>query len=142
MNNKLVATSSITIHAPVSEVWRALITPELIKEYMFGTEAISDWKEGSEIRYKGVWEGKSYEDKGEILKLIPEKLFVSTYWSSLSGTEDKPENYATVTYELEPQGEKTKVTVSQDNILDQKMRDHSEQNWQMILGTLQKLLEK
>jgi uncharacterized protein YndB with AHSA1/START domain len=138
----LTAKTSITIHAPAAKVWEALTKPELIKQYLFGTEAISDWKVGRSIAYKGVWEGKSYEDKGRILQLVPERLLQSTYWSSMGGLEDKPENYATVTYELEAKDNNTQLTVSVDNIATEKERDHTEKNWGMVLETMKKLLEK
>jgi uncharacterized protein YndB with AHSA1/START domain len=96
----LIAKTSININASASKVWEALTTPAMIKEYLFGTEAVSDFKVGSSIIYKGVWGGKIYEDKGKILEVVPEKLFVSTYWSSMGGKEDKPENYNKVSYEL------------------------------------------
>ncbi len=38
----LVAKASITINSPVDNVWDALINPNKIKQYMFGTNAISD----------------------------------------------------------------------------------------------------
>ena len=142
MEKGLTGKTSITIHAPVAKVWEALTKPELIKQYLFGTEAISDWKVGSSIAYKGVWEGKSYEDKGRILQLVPERLLQSTYWSSMGGLEDRPENYATVTYELEAKDNNTQLTVSVDNIADEKERDHTEKNWGMVLETMKKLLEK
>lgn len=142
MQKGLTARKSITIHAPVAKVWEALTRPEMIKQYMFGTEAISDWKVGSSITYKGMWEGKSYEDKGKILQLIPERFFQSTYWSSMGGFEDKPENYATVTYELEAKDNSALLTVSQDNISSEKDRKQSERNWGMVLETIKKLLEK
>lgn len=123
-------------------MWEALTRLELIKQYLFGTEAISDWKVGSPITYKGVWEGKSYEDKGKILQLIPEKLFQSTYWSSIGGSEDKPENYAIVTYELEAKNGNTFLTVSQDNIATEEDLNHMKKNWRMVLETIKKLLEK
>lgn len=88
MTNKLVAETCIDINAPVSEVWKALIDPGQIKEYLFGTEAISDWKKGSSITYKGEWEGKKYEDRGTIIDIVPEKLLHTTYWSSIGGKED------------------------------------------------------
>ena len=34
--NELGATSSITIDAPIDEVWKAITTPELIKQWFFG----------------------------------------------------------------------------------------------------------
>jgi uncharacterized protein YndB with AHSA1/START domain len=142
MKKGLTAKTSITIHAPAAKVWEALTEPELIKQYLFGTEAISDWKVGSSIAYKGVWERKPYEDKGRILQLVPERLLQSTYWSSMGGLEDKPENYATVTYELEAKDNDTQLSVSVDNIATEKERDHTEKNWGMVLETMKKLLEK
>ena len=99
MNNKFTAKATTTIHAPASKVWHALTRPEMIKQYLFDTEVISDWKVGSPIIYRGEWEGKPFEDKGKILKIEPEKLLMSTHWSPLSGVPDTPENYHTVTYD-------------------------------------------
>ena len=59
MNNEFISEASTTINAPVSKVWDALTKPDLIKQYLFGTEVITDWKVGSPITYKGVWQGKS-----------------------------------------------------------------------------------
>jgi uncharacterized protein YndB with AHSA1/START domain len=137
-----VAKRSITINAPPAKVWNALTNPDMIKQYLFGTQVTSDWKVGSSIRYKGTWEGKSYEDKGVILQLIPEHMFQSTYWSSMSGTEDKPENYATVIYEIESRPDSVLLTITQDNNSTDEARKHSENNWGMVLETIKKMLEK
>jgi uncharacterized protein YndB with AHSA1/START domain len=143
MKNKLTGKASININAPAEEVWEALTTPEIIKKYFFGTNAISDWKVGSPIVFRGVWEGKQYEDKGTILKSIPSKLFQYKYWSSMSGIDDKPENYQTITYELsEKNNNTTTLTITQENIPDEKTKEHSEQNWRKVLSDLKNLLEK
>jgi uncharacterized protein YndB with AHSA1/START domain len=114
MNKKLTAKATTTIQAPASKVWAAITRPKLIKQYLFNTEVISDWKEGSPIVYRGEWEGKPFEDKGKILQIEPEKRLVSTHWSPLSGVPDTPENYHTVAYELSEQGGRTEVTITQD----------------------------
>ena len=49
MDRKLVAKASVTVNAPKARVWDALVNPETIKEYMFGTTVVSDWREGSPI---------------------------------------------------------------------------------------------
>jgi uncharacterized protein YndB with AHSA1/START domain len=141
MNDKLTATAKTTIHAPASKVWDALTKPELIKQYLFGADVISDWKVGSPITYKGEWEGKSFEDKGKILKLEPEKLLMSTHWSPLSGVPDTPENYHTITYKLSEKNGGTDVTITQDNNANKEERVHSEQNWKTVLDGMKKLLE-
>ena len=74
MADNLTATKSININVPVGKVWKALTDPAIIKEYMFGTNTVSDWQKDSTITYSGEWEGKSYEDKGVIVDIIPEKL--------------------------------------------------------------------
>ena len=142
MNQKLTAKQSILINSPAYKVWKALTNPDLIKQYMFGVETITDWKVGSPIIYKGVWEGKEFEDKGNILKSEPEKLLLCNYWSSFSGLPDSPENYQNVAYELSPENSGTKLSITQDNIPDEEGRRRSEQNWGFVLNNLKELLEK
>jgi len=69
------------------------------------------------------------------------KLLVSTYWSSLSGLPDVPANYKTVRYELNTEGNRTGLTITQDNNESQEEASHSEQNWMMVLDGMKKLLE-
>jgi len=142
MKNDLTGRASININAPASKVWEALTTPSIIKQYFFGTNAVSDWKVGSPIVFRGEWEGKHYEDKGHIIEIVPKKLFRYSYWSSMSDMEDKPENYVTITYELMGKDNSTTLTITQENIPDEKTKDHSEENWNTVLGDLKKLLEK
>ncbi len=141
MNKTFLAKATITIDASAPKVWEALTRPQLIKEYLFGTDVTTDWQVGSPITYKGVWQGKPYEDKGKVLQNEPGKLLVSTFWSSLAGLPDRPENYQTVRYELSAAGEVTHLTVTQDNNPSQEAADHSGQNWQMVLGGIKKLVE-
>lgn len=141
MNNTLIAKATIKIDSPASKVWEALTQPELIQKYLFGTEVTTDWQVGSPIRYRGVWQGKPYEDKGTVLQVEPGKLLVSTYWSPLSGVADRPENYKTVRYELSSAGGGTSLTVTQDNNASEEEARHSEQNWKMVLDGIKRLLE-
>jgi len=142
MKSKITGTASIYINAPAKKVWEALTTPSIIKQYFFGTNAVSDWKVGSPITFTGEWEGKHYVDKGSILEMIPNKLFRYSYWSSISGIEDKPENYVPITYELDPKGSGTVLTVTQENIPDEKMKEHSLENWNKVLRDLKQLMER
>jgi len=141
MNNKFIAKATATIHAPASKVWDALTKPNLIKQYFFDTDVVSDWKVGSPITYKGEWQGKAFEDKGKILKIEPEKVLMSTHWSPLSGVPDTPENYHTVTYTLSGRGDSTEVTITQDNNSTEEEKVHSEENWKTVLAGMKKLLE-
>lgn len=141
MPRGFVAKKSVSINAPPSRVWDALTNPSMIEKYLFGTRVTSEWKVGSKITYSGTWQGKSYEDKGQILRIERERILESTFFSSMSGLEDKAENYATVTYELKAQNGGTLVTVTQDNNDDEAGKEHSEKNWEMVLNTMKKVLE-
>lgn len=90
-----------------------------------GTDVSTDWKEGSPITYTGEYEGKQYHDKGIIKQVQPERMLQSTYLSSMSGKEDKPENYNLVTYRISPQSSNTQVTVTQDNNATEQEKEHS-----------------
>ena len=141
MNNTLIARATITIKAPASKVWEALIDPELIKQYLFGADVSSDWKEGSPISYKGTYQGKAYEDKGAVLKAEPEKLLIMTHWSPLSGTADSPENYHKVSYELVAENGSTQLTITQDNNSSTEEQTQNANFWQTVLEGIKKLLE-
>lgn len=142
MNTGFIATQSVIIKASATKVWKALTDPAMIRQYLFGTEAISDWKVGSPITYKGEWKGKKYEDKGTILNIVPEQLIESTYWSGMSGLADVPENYKKVIYKLTPENGRTKLTVIQDNNKTEEEKNHSEENWKIVLNALKELVEK
>ncbi len=140
--SELSATASIEIRSSAEEVWDALTNPVQIKKYFFGTDAKSEWRVGSPITFTGEWEGKQYEDHGTILQFEKDKLMRYNYWSSNSGKPDVPGNYANVTYELSQNGDKTRLTITQDNVGSEDGKKHSEQNWNMVLENLKKLLEE
>ena len=141
MDKNLIARVSIKINATSEKVWDALVSPEAIKQYMFGANVVSNWREGSPIVWKGEWEGKSYEDKGVILQLKPGRMIQYSHFSPLSGLPDKPENYHRITIELSADGIQTNVSLNQDNNATEEARVHSEKNWGMMLSGLKKYLE-
>ena len=142
MAGTLVAKVSLEINSDSATVWKWLTTPELIKQYFFGTQTDTDWKKGNPIIFRGEWEGKKYEDKGTILDIQPGKFVKYNYWSSMSGTPDVPENYATIVYELAAKGNTTILTIIQDGIKTEESKTHSEQNWFAVMGGMKKMIEQ
>jgi uncharacterized protein YndB with AHSA1/START domain len=136
-----VATAETEIEAPPKRVWTALTDPDEIEKYMFGSHVVTDWKPGSPIVWKGEYEGKQYEDKGKVLEYEPERLLRVTHFSPLSGQEDVPANYHTLTYELEGRGDKTLVALTQDNNPTAEAAEHSKANWQKMLSGLKEVVE-
>lgn len=145
----LLIKNTITINAPVSKVWNALIDPEQTKKYMFGCETVSDWKLGSPLLWKGTYEGKEMVFvKGTIVEIVPEKLLKYTTFDPNSTIADVPENYLTVTYELETLNGQTVFTVTQGdyNTVAEGEKRYKEsynngQGWDPILVEIKKLVE-
>ena len=136
-----VATATVEIDAPPARVWTALTDPTEIEKYMFGSHVVTDWRPGSSIVWEGEYEGKRYEDKGEIVEIKPARRLKVTHFSPLSGQEDVPENYHTLTYELEAAGHTTRVALSQDNNPTAEAAEHSKANWEKMLSGLKEVVE-
>lgn len=101
----------------------------------------ADWKPGSRITWKGEYEGKEYEDRGEIVEVAEERRLKVTHFSPLSGDEDLPENYHTLLYELEENDGITHVSLSQDNNRSEEAAEHSRTNWETVLSGLKQVVE-
>jgi uncharacterized protein YndB with AHSA1/START domain len=135
------AKAQTEISASADRVWAAMTDPEQIKEYMFGSQVETDWKPGSPIRWKGEFDGKSYEDKGELLEVEPGRRLKVTHFSPLTGQDDVPENYHTVTYDLDEHDGHTHVALTQDNAGSEQEAEHSSAMWQQMLDGLRKQVE-
>jgi uncharacterized protein YndB with AHSA1/START domain len=142
MNKDLVAKAFVTIEAPEDAVWSALVDPDAIKEYMFGAEVRTDWRQGSAITWKGSWQGKDYEDKGVVLTVKPGRTLQYSHFSPLSGLPDTPDNYHTVTIELFGEGKQTRVALSQDKNPSEHERELNEENWNFMLEELKRFVEQ
>jgi uncharacterized protein YndB with AHSA1/START domain len=115
MSHPLIVKSVITIRASADKVWDALTNPAKTKKYMFGCEALSDWKPGSPLLWKGNFNGvELVAVKGNILKIQPGKhLAYTTIDPNNPSIADLPENYLTVTYDLSEEGGQTTLTATQ-----------------------------
>jgi Activator of Hsp90 ATPase homolog 1-like protein len=77
------------------------------------------------------------------LKLAPEQLLEYTYWSSLSGLADSPENYTTITWLIEKEREGVTLTVIvKDNVESEEVNDRLKWRWQSTMSRLAKLAEE
>jgi uncharacterized protein YndB with AHSA1/START domain len=136
-----IARAETEIDAPADRVWKALTDADEIEKYMFGSRVDTDWQPGSSITWKGEYEGKAYEDKGEILEVVPERRLKMTHFSPMSGEDDVPANYHTLTYELEGHDGHTHVSLSQDNNSSEEAAEHSRANWEKMLSGLKATIE-
>jgi uncharacterized protein YndB with AHSA1/START domain len=137
----VVATAHIDIAAPATRVWDALTQPSQIKQYLFGSTVETDWQPGNAITWSGEYDGRPYQDKGEIIAVrAPERLEL-THFSAMSGAEDVPENYHRLVYSLTPIEGGTRVELTQDNNPDDEAAAHATANWQTMLEGLKRHVE-
>ena len=140
MQTEFKSTYQTIIKAPVEKVWDALINPEIVKKYFFGSNQETDWKIGSQILWTGEYEGTPYTDKGVVLEFSPNKQLSYSYLSSWSGLEDQPSNYLWVSYELNKAEQGTELTIIQSNYDEEKAK-HSAANWSVVIEGLKKIVE-
>lgn len=142
MKTELSVEKSVVISATKEKIFDALINPEMIKQYMFGTDAKSDWKVGSPIDFNGEYQGHKYHDKGIVTKNKAPELFEYQYWSSMSGMEDVPSNYAVVTFKIDSNDGINRLTVKQVGFSGTTAQEHSVTGWTMVLNHIKEILEK
>jgi uncharacterized protein YndB with AHSA1/START domain len=146
--NEVTAEAAVDIDAPPVEVWTSLTDPQRIKEYYLGADVETDWEVGSPITFKGEWEGKAYDDKGEILTFEPERNLAYSHWSPMGGKPDAPEHYHVVDIALEERDGGTRVTLRQSNLQggateeDRSNREHYEKTWKQMLDGLKQTTEQ
>nr|MEA2799728.1 hypothetical protein [Phenylobacterium sp.] len=135
----MTAQASRTIPAKPADVWQTLTSREGMKAYMMGADVETDWRVGSPITMRGEFDGKSFEDKGEVRSFEPERRLSYTHISSAA-----PDQIHLVTFELQPRGAGTEVTVTQASAgrasaaSDEKNKAQYEKTWKMMLEGLEK----
>ena len=63
--------STIVLNAPIEKVWNALTQPDLVKQWQYGSDLITDWIVGKESRFRNEWEGQVFEQWGTVLEVVP-----------------------------------------------------------------------
>lgn len=142
LNNELISSSSILINSKPENIWNTLTNPDIISEYLYGAETITDWKIGSEISFVIKVEDQTFIDKGIVIQNIPNQLLQYKYWSGFCGLEDSPENYSLVTYTIEKMDEgSAQFTWEQIGFADEESRNNSHNGLNGILQKIKSLSE-
>jgi uncharacterized protein YndB with AHSA1/START domain len=141
VTTQIGTTTSVSIDAPIEEVWTAITTSDRIEEWFLGVQTLGDWVPGGELVQTGEWQGRPYESKAVIDRMERPTLLEIRHWSPMSGRPDRPENYETVVWRLAEREDGTELTVSETNLPSEQARELSERIWAMVLDNLKRLLE-
>lgn len=139
-------TVSTTIDASASDVWHALTDPDLIRRYFLGADVSTDWEPGHPIKFTGEWQGKRYEDRGEIQSFVEGRELSYTHWRGPQNEPERPKDRHLVRFQLEGVAGGTRVTVTQWNdgltgTLDERVLSEFRRNWERMLDGLKDLVE-
>ncbi|WP_165231835.1 SRPBCC family protein [Aquisphaera insulae] len=127
------------IRTTPEKLWRALIDPEFTRKYWVETVQESDWKPGSS--WKIVAPDGRVADRGEVLVIEDHRRLVIS-WRSELFPEAHAEGFSRLTYELEPKGERVKLTVIHEmDRPESKLIGMVSSGWPAILSSLKSLLE-
>jgi len=143
MAETFVARVSMTIGAPSSKVWDALIDPEKIKQYILASDVVSEWREGSSIVWKSEFQGKPFEIHGTILRLEPQRLLEFDQSRPIFRASQviRSSDYHRVTIELADEGARTHLSLIEHGNATEQELAHSQGGWQLALGNMKALLE-
>lgn len=133
--------STIYIQAPIQKVWDALTKPELVKQWQYGSELITDWKVGNDIRFKTVWEDKVFEQWGEVLEVRPNDLIKYSLFTPRPDLNDKPENYFVMSYVLTNGSGQTKLEIIQEDNRPNAVQEEPQGEENPILQSLKKVAQ-
>lgn len=148
MNSTVELTAQVArlIRAPAPKVWTALTKPAALRQFFFGADVVTTWKVGSPIQLRGVFQGRPYEDRGEILVFERHRQLSFSHGNALPGQADSAASCHVVTFDLEPDGAGTQVTLSQSHrdgevsAADLDRRAENERNWMAVLDGLARTL--
>lgn len=133
--------STIVLNAPIEKVWNALTQPALVKQWQYGSDLITDWIVGNEIRFRNEWEGQVFEQWGTVLEVVPNQKIKYSLFFPRPELEDKPENYFIMSYILSEENQKVKLEILQEDNRPGSIQEEPQGEENPILQGLKALIE-
>ena len=134
----------VTIDAKASKVWAVLTSPFLMTQWMGSSEmkveVETDWKINAPLVVRGFHHVK-FENKGVVLRCIPEEQLTYSHLSSVSRLPDETGNYTILDFILTPTGNRTILTLGISNFPTEIIRKHLEFYWRGTMHRLKKCVE-
>ena len=141
MKNDPIIKQSV-INASPSKVWSALTEPEKVKQWFMDPKGFKP-EVGNEFTMYATNKGKGYLHLCKVTEVIPEKKLSYT-WKYKDTTGE-----SLVTFELLPEGNKTKIKLTHEGIetFPQDNDDYAKKNFeagwtQLIEKSIKEFIEK
>ena len=133
--------SVVTINATKQKVWDTLTKPELVKQWQYGSNLLTNWIVGDKIEFVSEWEGKIFKQWGTVLTFIPTDNLSYNLFAPSPELEDKPENYFIMSYLLTDIDGKTKLEIIQEDNRPNAVQEEPQGDENPILQELKKIAE-
>jgi uncharacterized protein YndB with AHSA1/START domain len=133
--------STIKINASVQRVWDTITKPELVRLWQYGSDLLTTWEVGNDIRFRAEWEGKVFEQWGRILEMKPNELVKYSLFAPRPGLEDKPENYFIMSYVLTNNNGQTTLQIMQEDNRPNAVQEEPQGEENPVLKALKQLAE-
>ena len=130
------------IGAAPDRVWQALTDGALTRQYWYGRRVECDWKVGSTVTFWYEVDGaEAVSDRGIVLESKPPRHLSYTFHVEFID-ELLDEHPSRVTFDLEPVGEETKLTLTHDEFEPKsQVLEGCRTGWPAILSSLKSLVE-
>ncbi|WP_243076541.1 SRPBCC domain-containing protein [Microbacterium sp. SS28] len=151
-----IARADIEVDASLEKVWETITRHA--SDVNFGATVESDWKPGSTVVWRGVWEGKPFVDSGEVIEAVAPHRLVLTHTSgadpAAGGTSEKDDageaeesasasgSVHRLTYELSGSGAGTRIEFWQDGNATPPAAVQAEHNWVQHLKAVKERAER
>ena len=134
--------SIIKINASIQKVWDTITKPELVKLWQYGSDLLTTWEVGSDIKFRTEWEEKVFEQWGKVLEMRPNELIKYSLFAPRPDLEDKPENYFVMNYLLTDENGQTKLEIIQEDNRPNAVQEEPQGEENPILKSLKQLAER
>ncbi len=133
--------SAIKINAPIHKVWDIITKPEFVKLWQYGSDLLTTWESGSEIRFRTEWEDKVFEQWGKVLEFRPNEIVKYSLFAPRPDLEDKAENYFIMSYVLTDDNGQTKLEIIQEDNRPNAIQEEPQGEENQVLRSLKQLAE-
>jgi uncharacterized protein YndB with AHSA1/START domain len=132
--------------APPERVWQACTRPELLRRW-FSPQPFHDCVVEADVRVGGRFFFRMTGEPGTfaaegVYREVDEPRRLAHSWTWVEGPPDQPPDGVTslVTFELEADGDGTRLTLTHEGLPDREQADSHEEGWTEVLEKLAKLI--
>ena len=127
------------IAATPEKLWDAIVEPDVAAKYWQHIN-VSDWKPGSRWEHHRAGKQGAPLLVGRIIEVSRPQRLVLTW--AVPADEEREEKRTRVTFEFEPMGDVTRLTLTHDRLaLGSHMHHDIAEGWPRVLASLKTLME-